>query len=370
MNEKNNKVDIKRNHIYRGDSISVLKGLPSESVDFVFAAPPYNLQLKNELSRPDSSTVSAVNDEWDQFESFQKYDQFTMNWLSEIKRIIKKDGTIWVIGSYHNIFRIGKAIQDLGFWILNDVIWRKSNPMPNFRGTRFTNAHETLIWASSSKDSKYDFNYQAMKSLNEGLQMRSDWDLPICSGKERLKDSNGKKIHSTQKPESLLHRVLLASSNPGDIILDPFFGTGTTGAVAKKLGREYVGVERNANYIKAAKKRLNNISTLDNEVLQVTESKKSQIRIPFGSLVENGIIKPGSILKGPKNLKAKKFSATVRADGSIYSKGENGSIHQISAKLQGKDSCNGWTFWHVENKGELQVIDNLRTKFINSSKSN
>ena len=312
MNEKNNKFDIKLNHIYRGDSINVLKGLPSESVDVVFADPPYNLQLKNELSRPDSSTVSAVNDEWDQFESFQKYDQFTMNWLSEIKRIIKKDGTIWVIGSYHNIFRIGKAIQDLGFWILNDVIWRKSNPMPNFRGTRFTNAHETLIWASSSKDSKYDFNYQAMKSLNEGLQMRSDWDLPICSGKERLKDSNGKKIHSTQKPESLLHRVLLASSNPGDIILDPFFGTGTTGAVAKKLGREYVGVERNANYIKAAKKRLNNISTLDNEVLQVTESKKSQIRIPFGSLVENGIIKPGSILKGPKNLKAKKFSATVR----------------------------------------------------------
>ena len=267
MNEKNNKFDIKLNHIYRGDSINVLKGLPSESVDVVFADPPYNLQLKNELSRPDSSTVSAVNDEWDQFESFQKYDQFTMNWLSEIKRIIKKDGTIWVIGSYHNIFRIGKAIQDLGFWILNDVIWRKSNPMPNFRGTRFTNAHETLIWASSSKDSKYDFNYQAMKSLNEGLQMRSDWDLPICSGKERLKDSNGKKIHSTQKPESLLHRVLLASSNPGDIILDPFFGTGTTGAVAKKLGREYVGVERNANYIKAAKKRLNNISTLDNEII-------------------------------------------------------------------------------------------------------
>ncbi|MEC9414810.1 MAG: DNA methyltransferase [Pseudomonadota bacterium] len=370
MNEKNNKGDIKLNHIYRGDTINVLRGLPSESVDVVFADPPYNLQLKNELSRPDSSTVSAVNDEWDQFESFQKYDQFTLNWLSEIKRIIKADGTIWVIGSYHNIFRIGKAIQDLGFWILNDIIWRKSNPMPNFRGTRFTNAHETLIWASSSKDSKYDFNYQAMKSLNEGLQMRSDWDLPICSGKERLKDSNGKKIHSTQKPESLLHRVLLASSNPGDIILDPFFGTGTTGAVAKKLGREYVGIERDTNYIKAAKKRLNDIITLDSEVLKVTESKKAQIRIPFGSLVEHGIIKPGSILKGPKNLKAKKFSATVRADGSIYSRGDNGSIHQISAKLQGKESCNGWTFWHVETKGELQVIDNLRTKFINSSKSN
>ena len=358
------------NKIYKGDSVKVLKALPSNSIDVVFADPPYNLQLKNELARPDSSIVSAVNDEWDQFESFQKYDEFTNNWLSEIKRIVKPDGTIWVIGSYHNIFRIGKTIQDLGFWILNDIIWRKTNPMPNFRGTRFTNAHETLIWASSSKYSKYDFNYQAMKSLNEGLQMRSDWSLSICSGKERLKDDQGKKIHSTQKPESLLHRVILASTKPGDIILDPFFGTGTTGAVAKKLGRNYVGIERDENYIKAAKKRLKNISPLKNDVLSVTESKKEQIRVPFGSLVENGIIKPGSILKGPKVLKARKFSAKVRADGSVYSKGENGSIHQMGAKLQGKESCNGWTFWHLENKGELKVIDSIREEFIKSSIKN
>ena len=357
------------NQLVNGDCLKEIKKIPDKSFDLVFADPPYNMQIGEKLTRPDASKVNGVNDKWDQFNSFKHYDEFCIAWLTECKRILKDNGSIWVIGSYHNIFRLGYHLQNLDYWLLNDVIWKKNNPMPNFRGTRFTNAHETLIWASKNKKSKYTFNYQSLKCLNDDLQMRSDWKLPICNGKERLK-KDGKKIHSTQKPESLLHRVLLASSNPGDIILDPFFGTGTTGAVAKKLGREYVGVERNANYIKAAKKRLNNISTLDNEVLQVTESKKSQIRIPFGSLVENGIIKPGSILKGPKNLKAKKFSATVRADGSIYSKGENGSIHQISAKLQGKDSCNGWTFWHVENKGELQVIDNLRTKFINSSKSN
>ncbi len=362
------KTKLEKNHIYHGDSLRILKTLPSNSIDLVFADPPYNLQLKNKLLRPDSSEVDAVNDKWDQFDSFKNYDDFTINWLSEVKRITKNDGSIWVIGSYHNIFRIGKIIQDLGFWILNDIIWRKSNPMPNFRGTRFTNAHETLIWASHSQDARYDFNYQAMKSLNDGIQMRSDWEIPICSGNERLKDSSGKKIHSTQKPEALLHRVLLSSSNPGDLILDPFFGTGTTGAVAKKLGRNFIGIEQDKNYIKEAKKRIKNVSLLGKKELEVTESKKNQIRIPFGNLVENGIIKPGSILKGPKSLKAKKFSATVRADGSIYSKGEKGSIHQISAKLQGKESCNGWTFWHLENNGELQVIDNLRSNYIKANK--
>ena len=364
------KYSIKKNCIYHGDSLSILKTIPSNSVDLVFADPPYNLQLKNKLLRPDSSKVDAVNDKWDQFESFKNYDDFTTNWLTEVKRVTKQDGTIWVIGSYHNIFRMGKIIQDLGFWILNDIIWRKSNPMPNFKGTRFTNAHETLIWAAQGQDAKYDFNYQAMKSLNDGIQMRSDWEIPICSGKERLKDASGKKIHSTQKPEALLHRVLLSSSSPGDLILDPFFGTGTTGAVAKKLGRNYVGIEQDKNYIKEAKKRIKNVTLLGKKELEVTESKKNQIRVPFGSLVESGIIKPGSVLKGPKNLKAKKFSATVRADGSVYSEGEKGSIHQISAKLQGKESCNGWTFWHLENNGELQLIDNLRTNFINANKVN
>ena len=371
MEEKSyKKHSIQKNSIYHGDSLSILKTIPSNSVDLVFADPPYNLQLKNKLLRPDSTKVDAVNDKWDQFESFKNYDDFTSNWLTEVKRVTKQDGTIWVIGSYHNIFRMGKIIQDLGFWILNDIIWRKSNPMPNFKGTRFTNAHETLIWAAQGQDAKYDFNYQAMKSLNDGIQMRSDWEIPICSGKERLKDASGKKIHSTQKPEALLHRVLLSSSSPGDLILDPFFGTGTTGAVAKKLGRNYIGIEQDKNYIKEAKKRIKNVTLLGKKDLEVTESKKNQIRVPFGSLVESGIIKPGSVLKGPKNLKAKKFSATVRVDGSVYSEGEKGSIHQISAKLQGKESCNGWTFWHLENNGELQLIDNLRTNFINAKKVN
>ena len=371
MEEKSyKKHSIQKNSIYHGDSLSILKTIPNNSVDLVFADPPYNLQLKNKLLRPDSTKVDAVNDKWDQFENFKNYDDFTSNWLTEVKRVTKQDGTIWVIGSYHNIFRMGKIIQDLGFWILNDIIWRKSNPMPNFKGTRFTNAHETLIWAAQGQDAKYDFNYQAMKSLNDGIQMRSDWEIPICSGKERLKDTSGKKIHSTQKPEALLHRVLLSSSSPGDLILDPFFGTGTTGAVAKKLGRNYVGIEQDKNYIKEAKKRIKNVTLLGKKDLEVTESKKNQIRVPFGSLVESGIIKPGSVLKGPKSLKAKKFSATVRADGSVYSEGEKGSIHQISAKLQGKESCNGWTFWHLENNGELQLIDNLRTNFINANKVN
>ena len=359
-----------KNKIINGDCLEELKKIPSETFDLIFADPPYNLQLKNSLIRPDRTKVNAVNDKWDQFESFKNYDDFTSNWLTEVKRVTKQDGTIWVIGSYHNIFRMGKIIQDLGFWILNDIIWRKSNPMPNFKGTRFTNAHETLIWAAQGQDAKYDFNYQAMKSLNDGIQMRSDWEIPICSGKERLKDASGKKIHSTQKPEALLHRVLLSSSSPGDLILDPFFGTGTTGAVAKKLGRNYIGIEQDKNYIKEAKKRIKNVTLLGKKDLEVTESKKNQIRVPFGSLVESGIIKPGSVLKGPKNLKAKKFSATVRVDGSVYSEGEKGSIHQISAKLQGKESCNGWTFWHLENNGELQLIDNLRTNFINANKVN
>ena len=358
------------NKIIKGDSIESKRSLPDNSIDVIFADPPYNLQLKNDLSRPDSSKVNGVTEGWDRFKSFEEYDKFTKDWISEAQRILKPEGTIWVIGSYHNIFRVGNAMQNLGFWILNDIIWHKSNPMPNFKGTRFTNAHETIIWASKNHNSKYNFNYHAMKSLNEGIQMRSDWYIPICSGGERIKDSNGNKIHSTQKPEALLYRVLLSSSKKDDIILDPFFGTGTTGAVAKKLGRNFIGLEREDIYINAAKKRIKEIASPDEQFLSTTVSKKTQKRVPFGSLVENGLIKPGAVLRGPKSLKSKKFMATVRADGSLSMNGESGSIHQMSAKVQGKETSNGWTFWHLEKEGKLELIDDLRTEFLSINNTN
>ena len=358
------------NKIIKGDSIESMRSLPDDSIDVIFADPPYNLQLKNDLSRPDSSKVNGVTEGWDRFKSFEEYDKFTKDWISEAQRILKPEGTIWVIGSYHNIFRVGNAMQNLGFWILNDIIWHKSNPMPNFKGTRFTNAHETIIWASKNHNSKYNFNYHAMKSLNEGIQMRSDWYIPICSGGERIKDSNGNKIHSTQKPEALLYRVLLSSSKKDDIILDPFFGTGTTGAVAKKLGRNFIGLEREDIYINAAKKRIKKIDSPDEQFLSTTVSKKTQKRVPFGSLVENGLIKPGAVLRGPKSLKSKKFIATVRADGSLSMNGESGSIHQMSAKVQGKETSNGWTFWHLEKEGKLELIDDLRTEFLSINNTN
>ena len=358
------------NKIIKGDSIESMRSLPDNSIDVIFADPPYNLQLKNDLSRPDSSKVNGVTEGWDRFKSFEEYDKFTKDWISEAQRILKPEGTIWVIGSYHNIFRVGNAMQNLGFWILNDIIWHKSNPMPNFKGTRFTNAHETIIWASKNHNSKYNFNYHAMKSLNEGIQMRSDWYIPICSGGERIKDSNGNKIHSTQKPEALLYRVLLSSSKKDDIILDPFFGTGTTGAVAKKLGRNFIGLEREDIYINAAKKRIKKIDSPDEQFLSTTVSKKTQKRVPFGSLVENGLIKPGAVLRGPKSLKSKKFMATVRADGSLSMNGESGSIHQMSAKVQGKETSNGWTFWHLEKEGKLELIDDLRTEFLSINNTN
>ena len=358
------------NKIIKGDSIESMRSLPDNSIDVIFADPPYNLQLKNDLSRPDSSKVNGVTEGWDRFKSFEEYDKFTKDWISEAQRILKPEGTIWVIGSYHNIFRVGNAMQNLGFWILNDIIWHKSNPMPNFKGTRFTNAHETIIWASKNHNSKYNFNYHAMKSLNEGIQMRSDWYIPICSGGERIKDSNGNKIHSTQKPEALLYRVLLSSSKKDDIILDPFFGTGTTGAVAKKLGRNFIGLEREDIYINAAKKRIKEIASPDEQFLSTTVSKKTQKRVPFGSLVENGLIKPGAVLRGPKSLKSKKFMATVRADGSLSMNGESGSIHQMSAKVQGKETSNGWTFWHLEKEGKLELIDDLRTEFLSINNTN
>ena len=351
-----------KNKIINGDSLEELKKIPRETFDLIFADPPYNLQLKSELTRPDRSKVSAVNDKWDQFENFKKYDEFTYEWLNECRRILKKDGAIWVIGSYHNIFRVGTAIQNLGFWILNDVIWNKNNPMPNFRGTRFTNAHETLIWASKSEKSKYTFNYQSLKCLNDDLQMRSNWNLPICSGSERLK-KNGKKIHSTQKPESLLHRILLATSNKNDLILDPFLGSGTSAAVAKKLGRNYFGIEKEKNYFKAAEQRINATKPIEDHLLDTLKNNRSKPRIPFGSLVELGIIKPGTNIFDNK----KKITARIMADGSIKHNQAEGSIHKVAATILGAESCNGWTFWHCDINGRTYPIDYLRQRLISKN---
>ena len=348
-----------KSKIVNGDSLKELKKIPDETFDLVFADPPYNLQLKNELSRPDQSKVSAVNDKWDQFQNFRKYDEFTFEWLSECKRVLKKNGAIWVIGSYHNIFRVGYTIQNLGFWILNDVIWNKNNPMPNFRGTRFTNAHETLIWASKSEKSKYTFNYQSLKCLNDDLQMRSNWNLPICSGTERLK-KNGKKIHSTQKPEALLHRILLATTNKNDLVLDPFLGSGTTAAVAKKLGRKYYGIEKEKTYFKAVEQRLKDIKPIEDDFLDTLKNNRSKPRIPFGSLVELGIIKPGTIIFDNK----KKINAKIMADGSIKHQQAEGSIHKVAATILGAESCNGWTYWHYNMNGNIVPIDHLRQRLI------
>ena len=343
------------NTILDGDCIEAMQSLPAGSVDLIFADPPYNLQLKGDLHRPDNSRVDAVDDAWDQFSSFAVYDKFTREWLAAARRLLKPDGAIWVIGSYHNIFRVGAAMQDAGFWMLNDVVWRKSNPMPNFRGKRLTNAHETLIWASKEEGAKYTFNYEALKALNDGVQMRSDWVLSICTGHERLKDAAGDKAHPTQKPESLLHRVLVATTNPGDVVLDPFFGTGTTGAVAKKLGREYIGIEREAAYREVAEKRLARVRKFDRESLIVSASKRAEPRVPFGQLVERGMLSPGEVLTSPRGKTAK-----VRADGTLVSGDAQGSIHQVGAALEGAPSCNGWTYWSFRRDGKPVLIDYFR----------
>lgn len=347
------------NSILQGDCIEELRKLPANSVDVIFADPPYNLQLSGELLRPDHSRVDGVEEAWDQFATFKAYDEFSRGWLSACRRVLKDTGTLWVIGSYHNIFRVGTQLQDLGYWVLNDVVWRKTNPMPNFRGKRFTNAHETMIWAAKSEDQKsYTFNYNAMKALNDDLQMRSDWLLPICNGSERLKGEDGNKVHPTQKPEALLHRVILASTNVGDVVLDPFFGTGTTGVVAKKLGRHFIGIERDDAYIAAARERLASTTANTPEALKVTKGKRAEPRVPFGTLVERDMIKPGMTLYGP----GERHAAKVRADGSLASGDASGSIHKIGAHVQGAEACNGWTFWHFRKGGKLVPIDLLRQK--------
>lgn len=344
--------------IIEGDCVEAMKALPDGCIDLIFADPPYNLQLGGDLHRPDNSKVSAVDNDWDQIGDFDAYDLFSCAWLEEARRVLKPNGALWTIGSYHNIFRVGSFLQDMGFWIMNDVIWRKSNPMPNFKGTRFTNAHETLIWAAKTKTARPTFNYAAMKALNDGVQMRSDWTLPICAGAERLKNKEGKKAHPTQKPESLLHRVLLATTNPGDVVLDPFFGTGTTGAVAKKLGRHFIGLEADPGYAEVARKRIAAISPGDPDALKVTQSKRSLPRIPFGALVEAGLLKPGDTLYCSQGRR----TARVRADGTVAAGAECGSIHQVGAHVQGAPSCNGWTFWHVRQAGGLSPIDILRAR--------
>jgi len=344
------------NRLIVGDCLEELARLPPESVDLVFADPPYNLQLERQLLRPNNTVVDGVDEAWDKFSSFADYDRFSRAWLRHCRRVLKPDGAIWVIGSYHNIFRIGVALQDLGFWIQNDVVWRKTNPMPNFRGKRFTNAHETLIWAGRDAKSRVTFNYEAMKALNDDVQMRSDWLFPICSGPERLKDGVGRKAHPTQKPEALLSRILLASTVPGDLVLDPFFGTGTTGAAARRLGRRWLGIERDPVYAEAAAERIANVRPLPALALETAKSKRTEPRIPFGTIIELRILEPGIVLTDERG----RLRAEVKADGSLSLAGRQGSIHRLGAEVQGKTACNGWTFWHYEAQGVLKPIDALR----------
>lgn len=350
---------IIENKILQGNCIEIISQLPDSSVDLIFADPPYNLQLSHELLRPNRSKVDAVNDDWDQFDNFEQYDNFTQAWLSGCKRVLKDTGTLWVIGSYHNIFRIGKILQDLEYWILNDVVWIKDNPMPNFRGVRFTNAHETLIWAQKKKGAKYTFNHQSMKAMNEDLQMRSDWYLPLCTGSERQK-TNGQRAHATQKPEGLLYRILLASTKPGDLVLDPFFGSGTTGAVAKKLGRYYIGIESNPDYIKVASDRIANVKPAPDSSLNIVEPRNRK-RVPFGALLEAGYLHPGQTLIFSEN---KSISAVILANSHIECNGLTGSIHFIAKTLLRNAPVNGWDLWLYNSGDHLETINSLRTKYI------
>ncbi len=349
--------ELPLDQILLGDAVRMMRMLPAASVHCIFADPPYNLQLRGELRRPDDSLVDGVDDDWDRFTDFAAYDAFTREWLGECRRLLRKDGTLWVIGTYHNIFRIGAILQEMDFWLLNDIVWRKANPMPNFRGRRFTNAHETLIWAARGRDSRHRFNYQAMKALNDDVQMRSDWFLPLCTGAERLRNEHGLKLHPTQKPEALLHRVLLAATSPGDIVLDPFLGTGTTAVVARRLHRHYIGIERHPAYVEAALGRVRRVRPSSDEGIATTPAKRDIPRVPFGSLVERGLIEPGTILMD----RTRKVQAVVVADGTIRVGALQGSIHKVGAEVQNAPTCNGWTFWHFEREGTLVAIDVLRT---------
>jgi site-specific DNA-methyltransferase (adenine-specific) len=356
-----NAIKLPLGQILEGDCVSSLAELPPGSIDMIFADPPYNLQLSGDLWRPNLTKVEAVDDGWDQFESLDAYDRFSRDWLSACRRVLKPDGTLWVIGTYHNIYRLGAIIQDLGFWILNDVLWIKSNPMPNFRGVRFTNAHETLIWSARSKDSKYTFNHHAMKPFNRGKQMRSDWEIPLCTGRERIK-IEGRKAHSTQKPEALLYRVLLSSTSPGDVVLDPFFGTGTTGAVAKKLHRDWIGVERDPDYIQLAKARMEAIrpGEFDENVFDVRDRRRLAPRVPFALLLELGYLQPGQRLYFRQD---RQKAAYIKPDSQLRLDDKEGSIHQLGKALAGGSPCNGWEHWYfIDDEGAMQAIDALRDR--------
>jgi modification methylase len=353
--------------VIQGNCIDVLASLPDDSIDLVFADPPYNLQLKQALYRPNMTLVDAVNDEWDHFTDLNSYDEFSRAWLSACRRVLKPNGTLWVIGTYHNIYRIGSILQDLDFWFLNDVVWVKNNPMPNFRGVRFTNAHETLLWAAKTQKSRYTFNHHAAKSLNDEKQMRSDWLLNICTGFERLKE-NGKKAHSTQKPEALLYRIMLTTSNPGDVVLDPFFGTGTTGAVAKKLHRHFLGIEKEEKYVRLARSRIENLppELFDEVIYEVRDRKRIEPRVPFGTLLENGLLRPGQQLYFRCD---REKAAVIKPDGNLKLNGFEGSIHQLGKQLMGGSPCNGWDTWYYENPdGRLAVIDELRKLVLEGNK--
>ena len=352
---------FKKNSITQGDSLELLKKIPDKSIDLVFADPPYNLQLRDTLYRPDQTTVEAVTNDWDKFDTYQAYDEFCLVWLKECKRVLNDGGALWVIGSYHNILRLGTSIQNLGFWILNDIIWHKTNPMPNFRGTRFTNAHETLLWCTTSRKAKYTFNYQNLKELNEGKQMRSDWHIPICAGKERLREDNNQRSHPTQKPEALLYRIMVSSTHKGDTVLDPFLGSGTTAVMAKKLQRNFIGFEQDQDYINLAKKRLKNTQSLSDDIVTMAKSRKDLPKVPFGELVEQGIIPPGAVLTDKKE----RYKATVSIDGTLKTKNLSGSIHKLGAQVQGLPSCNGWDFWHIKNKTKSTLLDEIRTDYRN-----
>ncbi len=350
--------ELPANRVLRGDCVAALESLPAECADLCFADPPYNLQLGGELHRPDNSRVDGVDAAWDRFSDFASYDAFTRAWLGAVRRVLKPTGSLWVIGSYHNIYRVGAALQDMGFWLINDIVWRKANPMPNFKGTRFTNAHETLLWCARDPEARYTFNYEALKAANDDLQMRSDWFLPICAGGERLKDSSGKKLHPTQKPEALLMRIMAAATKPGDLVVDPFLGSGTSAAVAKRLGRRWIGIERDEAYADAAEKRIAAVEPIADPSLLMPASKREQPRIPFGWLVERGLIEPGEILMDER----KRHTAKVRADGTVVAADTTGSIHRVGAAVQGAPACNGWAFWHIRREGRLMPIDALRQK--------
>ncbi len=346
--------------ILTGDTLEILPALPEASIDLIFADPPYNLQLQQVLWRPNLTQVDAVDDEWDQFEDFVAYDGFTRDWLKAARHVMKDTATIWVSGTYHNILRVGSIMQDLGFWILNMVTWLKTNAMPNFRGTRLKNDVEFMIWAKRGEQGSYTFHHHQMKQFNQGKQLGCVWAIPVCSGQERLKDEGGRKLHSTQKPEELLQRIILASSKPGDIVLDPFLGSGTTAAVAKRLHRRWIGIEQDARYVRAAQARIDAVQPISRQDPLIADAlRQKPPRLPFKSLLDLGYLRPGQLLY----LDKPPTQAVILEDGRVKANGCVGSIHRLGALLKEVPSCNGWVHWYyVDDAGAYAPIDALRQR--------